>query len=138
MGETTFAAIIGGIAGGATGGIFAIIGAYWGSIKAKIISLEAINASNKNAIDIMQRQEFNAAASKLRAAFAVTKTKLYLAGKSGDVNLREFFDNELPGHVAAIEKFRPFAGDRNAYQEALENYRKTIYEDDSLGDADLR
>lgn len=115
-----------------------LLGAWGGAAISRSATIRATESANQNAIEIMRRQEFSIATAKLRSAFAPTQTKLYLARKSGETNLREFFDNVLPLHGAAIEEFRTFARDGAAYQEAWEEYRKTIYDDDALGDAELR
>jgi len=130
MTENTIAAIIGGMVGGLTGGLFGIagtlIGVYWGNIKSRQTSLESISASNKNAIDIMRRENFNTAAAKLRAAFAPAQSKIITEFYADGRKLRDFFYEEISIHAAAIEEFRPFVSDNIAYQKAWDDYQKTI------------
>lgn len=76
--------------------------------------------------------EFNRAASSFRSAFAPAQGKIYIAIRNGDTNIFNFFDSEFLVHAAAVEKFRPFASDGRYYQEAWDDYRKTIYDDQFL------
>ena len=76
---------------------------------------------------------FNRAASSFRAAFAPAQGKIYLTTHSNSAtDLSDFFDSEFISQSAAIENFRPFVSDNIAYQQAWEDYRKTIYDDDKL------
>lgn len=71
-------------------------------------------------------QSFDAAGAKLRAAFAPAQSKITTEFYADGRKLREFFYEALPVHAAAIEEFRPFAGDGVAYQKAWKEYQKTI------------
>ena len=109
-----------------------------GSIISRKSSRDAIAASNKNAIDLLRRQEFNVAAAKLRAAYAPTQARLHLSRMADEHQIGEYFDTAIPVHAAAVEEFRPFASDSHTYQQAWDNYRKAIYDDDEFADAELR
>ena len=71
-------------------------------------------------------QRFNAAASKIRAAFAPAQAKIRTSGYANGIELRNFFYDEIMAHAAAVEEFRPFASDSHAYQEAWDIYQQTI------------
>ncbi|MFZ2452714.1 MAG: hypothetical protein WAW36_19570 [Methylovulum miyakonense] len=110
--------IIGGVVSAAMGGI---IGFY-----------SAACISNRNARAI--------AAAKLRASFAPAQAEIFRAQCIGEHDLREFFDTAFLEHTAAIEEFSPFVSnsDMAKYQQARDDYQKTIYANDALGDAKLR
>lgn len=78
------------------------------------------------------------AAAKLRASFAPAQAKLFRSKSVGERDLREFFDTVFLDHAAAFEEFRPFVSDGLTYQNAWDEYQKTIYTNDALGDANLR
>lgn len=78
------------------------------------------------------------AVAKFRSSFAPALAKLFRSKRIGEHDLREFFDAVFLDHAAAVEEFRPFVSDGTAYQEAWEDYQKTIYANDALGDAKLR
>lgn len=130
MDSTIIASLI-GVVGGLTG---AFIGSYF----TKSSALNAVESSNKNAVAIMKDQEFIVASAKLRASFAPAQAKLRLPREIGNIEARKFFDDAFLVHASAVEEFRPFASNAVVYQEAWEDYRKALYEDDALGDADLR
>jgi hypothetical protein len=116
--STIQAALIG--VAGTLGGVLV------GSILARKSSQEAIDASNKNAVDIMQKEEFNRAAAKLRSAFAPAQAKMRLKRYSSGIELRDFFYDDISIHASAFEEFRPFIGDSHAYEKAWDEYEKTI------------
>jgi len=101
----------------------AIVGGAIGFFSAKCISDRNVRA---------------AAAGKFRASFAPAQAKLFSARSIGNHDLREFFGTVFLDHAAAIEEFRPFVSDSVSYQKAWDEYQKTIYADDALGDANLR
>ncbi len=107
--------------------IAALLGAWAGSA-----------ISRRSANDILRKQEFNQAAAKFRAAFAPAQVEISRRRELGNVKLREFFSKAFLAHAVAIEEFRPFASDASAYQKACEEYKKTLFDDDDLGDANLR
>jgi len=90
----------------------------------------AVYVSNRNARSV--------AAAKLRTAFAPAQVKLSLPRSIGNTEARQYFDEAFFVHAAAIEEFRPFASDSVAYQKAWDDYRKTLHDNDALGDANLR
>lgn len=94
--------------------------------------------ASKTGMKLVGETSKNNAISKLRASFAPALAKIDIAKFHGDTDLREFFDENIPTHAAAIEEFRPFVSDDTAYQAAWDNYKKTIYSDDALADADMR
>ena len=116
----------------------AIISALIGIIAALLGAWAGAAISRKSANDIMRKQEFNKAASKLRAAFSPAKAHLKFPQSLGNTDAREFFDSIFTNHAIAIEEFRPFAKDNAAYQIAWEDYQNTVYGDDALADADLK
>ena len=90
--------------------------------------------SRKSAIDLMQRQEFNKAAAKLRASFAPALAMIYLARHHGTHDRPDddkFIKDNLLIHASAVEEFRPFVTEskRSEYQQAWENYRKAARDD---------
>ncbi len=122
MGDPVWAAIISGALG--VGG--AILGTVLGGKMSRRTSVEAIAASNENAIAIMKDQEFIVASARLRAAFAPAQSKIIIEFYADGRKLRDFFYEELGVHAAAVEMFRPFASDGVAYQKAWDEYQKTI------------
>ena len=134
MSEAIWVAIISGF----FGIVGAVAGAVIGSKISRKSSLDAVESSNKNAVDIMKGQEFIVASAKLRATFAPAQVKLSFPRELGNIELRKFFDDAFLLHASAIEEFRPFASDGVAYQKAYDEYREALFEDDALGDANLR
>jgi hypothetical protein len=116
----------------------AIVGAIVGGIIAFICTFFSVKESRSIAIESINITEFNRASAILRASFAPAMVKLSLPRELGNIEVRKFFDDAFLLHAAAVEEFRPFASDRVAYQKAYEEYRKALYEDDALGDADIR
>lgn len=67
--------------------------------------------------------EYNKAVSEFRAAFAPTIFKFRI---TAEVNaIEKMLKEELIPQGIAIEKFRPFVKDKEAYQEAWENYHQS-------------
>jgi len=87
---------------------------------------------------ISDRNTRATAVAKFRAAFAPAQVKLSLPRSIGNTEVREYFDEAFLFHATAIEEFRPFARDSIAYQKACDDYRKTLRDNDALGDARLR
>jgi hypothetical protein len=107
-----------------------LLGVWLGGRLSRESSMKAVVASNKNAIDLMKRQEFNKAVASFRSAFAPALAILYLR-KMHRANLDSpdvdgFLFKAILDHAAAIEEFRIFVpeGKRTAYQKAWEDYRK--------------
>lgn len=105
-----------------------------GSIISRKSSRDAIAASNKNAIDLMRRQELNRAVAKFRAAFAPTLAIIYLARHHGTHDRPDddkFIKDHLLLHATAVEEFRIFVPTNNMgeYQQAWEEYRKAARDD---------
>ena len=104
------------IAGGFTlaGAFIAAIAAYWLAIK------------------LEESKERRAACAQLRSAFAPALATVYLGRHHGTHDrpvVGNVLKESLLAHASAVEEFRPFAADREAYQHAWEEYRKTVRED---------
>lgn len=126
MCEATIAAIIGGATGGVFGVIGAIVGAYLGSRKAAKISLESIKASNKNAVALVEVQEFRKASGIFLSAFVKEQRILSsaVADKAGDHwNANEIVSRSIARHEHAMIRFRPFVRESD-----ISSYDKTWYE----------
>ncbi|MGA9110891.1 MAG: hypothetical protein WB290_11405 [Smithella sp.] len=66
------------------------------------------------------------ACAKFRAAFAPAIARISIASESESVEIRTFFKTEVMVHAAAIEEFRPFVCNRDAYEKACNNYHGVI------------
>jgi hypothetical protein len=116
--EDRMCEIISAIIGGITGGLFGIggvvYGVHIGSRKAKETSLEAIKASNENAIAIINRQEFNRSTAEFRESFAEAQrllAKHYTYEVAIDKNkpsVCEILDKHFISHERAMRRFRPY------------------------------
>ena len=110
-----------------------LLGVWLGGILSRESSLKAVIASNKNAIDLMKRQEFNKAVASFRSAFAPALAFIYLTKKHGSTHevpdVDKFLKDALLQHAAALEVFRIFIPEskRTAYQEAWEKYRYEVW-----------
>lgn len=74
------------------------------------------------------------ARAKLRAAFAPAIAEIYLARHHGTHDtpvVGDILKKSLLAHASAIEEFRPFVSNSTAYQEAWEEYRKTVRQDNN-------
>lgn len=63
--------------------------------------------------------------------------QIYLARHHGTHDtpvVGNILKDALVSHASAVEKFRPFASDNAAYQEAWEQYRKTVSQDNHIID----
>lgn len=130
MTDATIGALI-GVGGAIVGVIIAGPVTYY-------FSRLLINESHKKSIEIIKISDFISASAKLRAAFAPAKVKISGRRELGNTRLREFFNEAFNLHATAIEEFRPFASDADAYQKAYDEYRKALFEDDELADANHR
>lgn len=122
MDNTIVAAIIGVVGG--------LIGAWIGGVLSRRASREATEASNKNAINIINRQEFNRTAAEFRDAFAEVQrllAKHYTFEVAIDKEkpsvveiLRKFFDR----HERAVIRFRyyVYGSTRNDFDAAWKTY----------------
>ncbi len=106
MSETLWAAIIAGILG--VGGT--IIGAFVGNCMARKTSSDAISASNRNAIDLIQRQEFNNASAIFRNIFLPETTYLKhnanIGGLGSSSNLHEILSAGYLRQLKALVIFK--------------------------------
>jgi hypothetical protein len=104
------------IGGGFTlaGALIAALVAYWFAVKAE------------------ELKERRAACASLRAAFAPSLATIYLGRHHGDHDrpqVGNILKESLLTHASNIEEFRPFARNEVAYQQAWEEYRRTVRED---------
>ncbi|MGA3280735.1 MAG: hypothetical protein ABSD50_07110 [Smithella sp.] len=91
-----------------------------------------IQTTHNNAIDLMHRQEFNKAASDLRASFAPHLA--YLKSIHGSIQIKEeirgsLYDHFIKTHCAELEKFRFFVKSKSidAYNKACEEYETVLH-----------
>lgn len=107
-----------------------------------IVSVASIIASGLigycSARRISDKNTRATASAKLRAAFAPAQVKLSMHRELRNDEIMKYFDEAFFLHSAAVEEFRPFASDGNAYQKAYEEYRNALYGEDALGNAELR
>ena len=79
-------------------------------------------------------KERRAACANFRAAFAPAIAQIYLARHHGTHDtpvVGNILKDALVSHASAVEKFRPFVCDGAAYQNAWEQYRKTVRQDNN-------
>jgi len=122
MSDTITVAVISGIFG--IGGT--ILGVFFGNRFSKKSSMEAIAASNKNAISILRFQEFNKAAARFRAAFIKEQRLLSidsLADRVGNT-ASDIVKAAINRHESAMIRFKPFVSKANveAYEKAWNDY----------------
>lgn len=109
MCETIIVPIVSGIFG--IGGT--ILGVFIGNRMSRKTSSDAIIASNRNAIDIINRQEFNRSAAEFRESFAEAQrllAKHYTYEVAIDKNkpsVFEILDEHFISHERAMRRFRP-------------------------------
>ena len=114
MCETIWAAIIAGSLG--VGGT--ILGAIVANRMSREASFDAIEASNRNAINIINRQEFNQAAAEFRDTFAEAQRLLAkhytyeVAVDNEKPSVFEILDKFFIDHERAMRRFRHYL-DRN-------------------------
>lgn len=89
--------------------------------------------SRKSANDIIRKQEFNKAASSIRAAFAPALSFIYLAKNHGSTHeapdVDKFLRDNLMTQASVVEEFRYFVPNNNriTYQKAWEDYRHEVW-----------
>jgi len=97
------------------GGIIAGLSAYF-------VGIRMSDRAHRNTIDLMQRQEFNRAATTFRSNIINELAGLYPI----PVNWPDDIDNRLsatfPKIQAAVEEFKPFVTDSSAFNEAWLQY----------------
>lgn len=109
-----------------------LFGVWLGSILSRKSSVTAIEASNKNALDLMKRQEFHKGASIFRAAFVNEIFALRKNIKSGDAMVSAIItDNVLIIHEKAKIMFEPFltASELSSFNDTWEKYKNYDYTD---------
>ena len=106
MDNTIIASLIGVIGG--------LIGAWIGGIISRKASVEAVESANKNAINIINRQEFNRAAIEFRGEFIEVKRLLAdhyqfdVAINKDKPTVSEILDEFFISHERAVMRFRPY------------------------------
>lgn len=115
------------IAGG-----FGIVGALLGALLSYRFAIKLANINAANAARQAETNAFRDARAMFRAAFAPAIAQIYLARHHGTHDtpiVGNILKDSLVAHASAIEEFRPFVCDSAAYQEAWEQYRKTVRQD---------
>lgn len=87
---------------------------------------------------LADREAARVSAAKFRAAFAPALAEIYLArhhSPHGTPVVGDILKKSLLAYASAIDEFRPFASDGAAYQEAWEEYRKAVWQDNSVIDS---
>jgi hypothetical protein len=105
------------------GGGFTVVGALIGAVVAYWLTAK---------LEVFK--ERRAACVNFRAAFAPAIAQIYLARHHGTHDtpvVGNILKDSLVFHASAVEGFRPFVSDSAAYQEAWENYRKTVRQDNN-------
>ena len=105
------------------GGGFTVVGALIGALVAYWLTTK---------LEVFK--ENRAARSKFRAAFAPAIAQIYLARHHGTHDtpvVGNILKDVLVSHASAVEEFRPFVCNGVAYQEAWEQYRKTVRQDNN-------
>lgn len=103
------------------GGGFTVVGALIGAVVAYWLTAK---------LEVFK--ERRAACASLRAAFAPAIAQIYLARHHGTHDtpiVGKILKDLLVSHAAAVEEFRPFVSDGTAYQDAWEEYRKAVRQD---------
>ena len=93
-------------------GIMLIVGLYLGYL-----------FSRSNIRETIKLTEFKGAGANLRAAFAPAIVKFKITSDTHEIT--EMLWEELIPQGVAIERFRPFVKDEEAYQEAWEKYHQS-------------
>jgi hypothetical protein len=105
------------------GGGFTIAGALIGAVVAYWLTTK---------LEVFK--ERRAACANFRAAFSTAIAQIYLARHHGTHDtpmVGNILKDALVSHASAVEEFRPFVNDSAAYQEAWEQYRKTVRQDNN-------
>lgn len=110
----------------------AILGALMGAWITYRFALGLTEKQFNNSRTLADREAVRSSVAKFRAAFAPALAEIYLARHHGPHDtpvVGDILKKSLLAHAYAIEEFRPFASDGAAYQEAWEEYRKTVRQD---------
>ncbi|HQU32304.1 MAG: hypothetical protein HRU72_04480 [Planctomycetia bacterium] len=124
MDNTIIAALIGAIGG--------LIGAWIGGVISRKASIEAVESSNKNAINIMQRQEFFSASSKFKSAILYELSGFYPIDQNWNENDFPRIYESIPKISSAATEFRYFVTRKTEFDRTVSAYnkycRETTYE----------
>lgn len=105
------------------GGGFTVVGALIGAVVAYWLTSK---------LEVFK--ERRAACANFRSAFAPAIAQIYLARHHGTHDtpvVGNILKASLVSHASAVEEFRPFVSDSIAYQEAWEQYRKAVRQDNN-------
>ena len=105
------------------GGCFTVVGALIGALVAYWLTTK---------LEVFK--ERRTACAKFRTAFAPAIAQIYLARHHGTHDtpvIGNILKEALVSHASAVEDFRPFVCNGVAYQEAWEQYRKTVRQDNN-------
>jgi hypothetical protein len=108
------------------GGGFTVVGALISAVVAYWLTAKLEVFKNRRA-----------ACANFRAAFAPAIAQIYLARHHGTHDtpvVGNILKDSLVAQASAIEEFRPYVSDSAAYQEAWEQYRKTVRQDNNVID----
>jgi hypothetical protein len=110
-----------------------LLGVLIGSILGRISSNRAIEASNKNSIDIIKKQEFYKAASKFRSDILYVLLGFYPIDQHWEERNFILLYEYLPKIKSASAEFRFFVKNKEAFDSAVKDYdeycRETKYQD---------
>ena len=103
-----------------------LLGLYIGGRISRNASIEAVESANKNALTLMQRQEFNQADETFRAAFIKEQRLLApnsLADKTG-TTASDIIKAAIDYHEIAMIRFNPFVckSQLDDYEKAWKDY----------------
>ena len=136
MDNTIIAALIAVVGG--------LLGVLAGSSISRKSSIAAIEASNKNTLGLMRRQDFNKAAVTFRGAFVnqlnVLKSNVN-SGKGDTSNIGEYLRAHYVGHhLSAFETFRNYLPNskREAIDKAWEKYCNFAQYSDKNNEAKMK
>lgn len=105
------------------GGGFTVVGALIGAVVSYWLTAK-----------IEALKERRAACANFRTSFAPAIAQIYLARHHGTHDtpvVGNILKDLLVSHASAVEEFRPFVSDSAAYQEAWEQYRKMVRQDNN-------
>ena len=110
----------------------ALVGAWIGGIISRSSSIEAIAASNQNAIDLMRRQEFYREASIFRDAFIKEQRLLTVSSfieKPNNLTAQDIVESAINRHEIAMFRFKPFVPKDKVgnYENAWKEYTGDSY-----------
>ena len=112
----------------------ALLGALVGAFITYRFALKLVEAQFRNSCALADRQELRIVSAKFRVAFAPAIAQIYLARHHGTHDtpiVGNILKDALVSHASAVEEFRPFVSNGVAYQEAWEQYRKTVRQDNN-------